>query len=155
MTPMMCAGVPCGGLLSLPSRRSGRLLTVKVDLHRMTHLGRTSCSTAVLRRSGIGASRPLRRIPAIVSFLNPEPALSLVGGNRSLCPFGFNRAPSRRLSGDALSIPPCEPRIPRALPSLVEPSRPTSVFTLMRESTDLRQGCSFVSSTREGYRRVP
>jgi len=25
----------------------------------------------------------LRRIPAIVSFLNPQPALSLVGGNRS------------------------------------------------------------------------
>jgi hypothetical protein len=25
-------------------------------------------------RSGIGASRPLRRIPAIVSFLNPQPA---------------------------------------------------------------------------------
>ena len=37
-------------------------------------------------RSGIGASRPLRRIPAIVSFLNPQPALSLVGGNRSSCP---------------------------------------------------------------------
>jgi len=34
-------------------------------------------------RSGIGASRPLRHIPAIVSFLNPQPALSLVGGNRS------------------------------------------------------------------------
>ena len=32
------------------------------------------------RRSGIGASRPLRRIPAIVSFMNPQPALSLVGG---------------------------------------------------------------------------
>ena len=31
----------------------------------------------------IGASRPLWRIPAIVSFLNPQPALSLVGGNRS------------------------------------------------------------------------
>jgi len=37
-------------------------------------------------RSGIGATRPLRRIPAIVSFLNPQPALSLVGGNRSSCP---------------------------------------------------------------------
>jgi hypothetical protein len=37
--------------------------------------------------TGIGASRPLlRRIPAIVSFLNPQPALSLVGGNRSSCP---------------------------------------------------------------------
>src|ERR1700730_11859972 len=30
---------------------------------------------------------PLRRIPAIVSFLNPQPALSLVGGNHSSCPF--------------------------------------------------------------------
>jgi hypothetical protein len=29
---------------------------------------------------------PLRRIPAIVSFLNPQRALSLVGGNRSSCP---------------------------------------------------------------------
>ena len=38
------------------------------------------------RTAGIGASRPLRRIPAIVSFLNPQPALSLVGGNRSSCP---------------------------------------------------------------------
>jgi hypothetical protein len=36
--------------------------------------------------TAIGASRPLRRIPAIVSFLNPQPALSLVGGNRSSCP---------------------------------------------------------------------
>src|SRR5438132_2689649 len=35
---------------------------------------------------GIGASRPLRRFPAIVSFLNPQPALSLIGGNRSSCP---------------------------------------------------------------------
>jgi hypothetical protein len=33
--------------------------------------------------SACGASRPLRRIPAIVSFLNPQPALNLVGGNRS------------------------------------------------------------------------
>jgi hypothetical protein len=29
---------------------------------------------------------PVRRIPAIVSFLNPQPALSLVGGNGSSCP---------------------------------------------------------------------
>jgi hypothetical protein len=36
--------------------------------------------------TAIGASRPLRRIPAIVSFLNPQPALSLVGGNRSSFP---------------------------------------------------------------------
>jgi hypothetical protein len=36
--------------------------------------------------AGIGASRPLRRMPAIVSFLNPQPPLSLVGGNGSSCP---------------------------------------------------------------------
>jgi hypothetical protein len=34
----------------------------------------------------IDASRPLRRIPAIVSFLNPQPSFSLVGANRSSCP---------------------------------------------------------------------
>ena len=43
--------------------------------------------------AGIGASRPLRRIPAIVSFLNPQPALSLVGGNRSSCPKADPTAP--------------------------------------------------------------
>jgi hypothetical protein len=55
----------------------------------------------------------LRRIPAIVSFLNPQPALSLVGGNRSSCPTadlrpdGFERlsrvdsGPSRRPIGVA------------------------------------------------------
>jgi len=32
--------------------------------------------------AAFGASRPLRRIPAIVSFWNPQPALSLFGGNR-------------------------------------------------------------------------
>src|SRR5439155_20605767 len=40
---------------------------------------------AAAGKSVVGASRPLRRIPAIVSFLNPQPALSLVGGNRSSC----------------------------------------------------------------------
>jgi hypothetical protein len=40
---------------------------------------------AIRRTAGFGASRPLRRIPAIVSFLNPQPALSLVGGNLSSC----------------------------------------------------------------------
>src|SRR4029077_10383220 len=42
-------------------------------------------STRVLA-TAFRASCPLRRIPAIVSFLNPQPALSLVGGNRSSCP---------------------------------------------------------------------
>ena len=40
----------------------------------------------LVRMAAVGASRPLRRTPAIVSFLNPQPALSLVGGNRSSCP---------------------------------------------------------------------
>jgi hypothetical protein len=42
-------------------------------------------SIAFQRTAEIGASRPLRRIPAIVSFLNPQPALSLVGGNGASC----------------------------------------------------------------------
>src|SRR6266404_5144275 len=43
-------------------------------------------SSEAARTTAIGASRPLRRIPVIVSFLNPQPALSLVGGNRSSYP---------------------------------------------------------------------
>jgi hypothetical protein len=43
-------------------------------------------SIVVRAMTGLGASRPLRRIPAIVCFLNQQPALSLVGGNRSSCP---------------------------------------------------------------------
>jgi len=37
------------------------------------------------RTTGIGASRPFRRIPAIVSFLNRQPAFNLGGGNRWPC----------------------------------------------------------------------
>jgi hypothetical protein len=36
--------------------------------------------------TAFGASRPFRRIPAIVSFLSPQPALSLGGVSRSSCP---------------------------------------------------------------------
>jgi hypothetical protein len=36
--------------------------------------------------TAFGASRPLRRIPAIVSFLNPQPALSLGRRKASSCP---------------------------------------------------------------------
>ena len=50
-------------------------------------------SAAVRPMAVYGASRPLRRIPAIVSFLNPQPALSLVGGNRSSCPKAVIEAP--------------------------------------------------------------
>ena len=38
------------------------------------------------RTAGFGASRPLRRISAIVSFLNPQPAFSLDRENASSCP---------------------------------------------------------------------
>ena len=49
----------------------------------------------LLAMSANGASRPLRRIPAIVSFLNPQPALSLAGGNGSSCPISvIERTPS-------------------------------------------------------------
>jgi hypothetical protein len=48
--------------------RSGHEGPLRVDLSRTIDVTGTA---------GIGASRPLRRIPAIVSFLNPQPALSL------------------------------------------------------------------------------
>ena len=62
------------------------------DRHALLRVTSIKCTDRELRsppaRAGsfFGASRPLRRIPAIVSFLNPQPALSLVGGNRSSCP---------------------------------------------------------------------
>ena len=40
-----------------------------------------------------GASRALRRIPAIVSFLNPQPALILVGGNRRWISTSYRSTP--------------------------------------------------------------
>jgi hypothetical protein len=59
----------------------------------MTAFGQTSPFRAPAGRSGIGASRPLRRIPAIVSFLNPQPALRLVGGTALHAPFRTFRQP--------------------------------------------------------------
>jgi len=56
----------------------------------------------------LGASRPLRRIPAIVSFLNPKPALSLVGGNRSSCPE----------TGCVPADAPVSSEVPNRIPSL-------------------------------------
>jgi hypothetical protein len=44
-------------------------------------------TTAFTLMSSLGAPRRLQRIPAIVSFLNPKPALSLGVGNRASCPF--------------------------------------------------------------------
>ena len=43
-------------------------------------------SIVVPPTAGIGAPSPLRRIPAIVSFLNPQRALSVGGGNWSSIP---------------------------------------------------------------------
>ena len=42
--------------------------------------GRLLSGNLPRRASGIGASRPLRRIPAIVSFLNPQPASCMQPG---------------------------------------------------------------------------
>jgi hypothetical protein len=66
-----------------------------------------------------GASRPLRRIPAIVSFLNPQPALSLVGGNRSSCPKPSSTASS-------LLAPP-DPRRGRVLLPISPPAQPCAI----------------------------
>jgi hypothetical protein len=41
----------------------------------------------------IGASSSLPRVPAKVFLLNPQPALSLDGGNRSLCPHSSHSSP--------------------------------------------------------------
>ena len=41
---------------------------------------------ALVANVGCRRVSPVRRIPAIVSFLNPQPALRLVSGNRSSCP---------------------------------------------------------------------
>jgi hypothetical protein len=59
----------------------------------------------VARRSAYGASRPLRRILTIVSFPNPQPALSLVGGSRSSCPTADFRVATNRGSGRDGHIP--------------------------------------------------
>jgi len=42
--------------------------------------GRHLCGIVFRRVSGIGASRPRRRIETKVSLLNPEPPLSIGGG---------------------------------------------------------------------------
>jgi hypothetical protein len=61
--------------------------------HPQRQVSQEAPSTALGRRSRFyrdwsnGWNRRLaRRIPAIVSFLNPQPALSVGGGNRSSCP---------------------------------------------------------------------
>jgi hypothetical protein len=67
-----------------PHRRKPLAIRVPFAAYRRDHRARRP--TLCFARSGYGASRSLRRIPAIVSFLNPQPTLSLVGGNRSSCP---------------------------------------------------------------------
>jgi hypothetical protein len=61
---------------------------VSVNHVRMSARVDPASSIPRVQMAAYGASRPLRRIPALVSFLNPQPALSLVGGNRSSCPKG-------------------------------------------------------------------
>ena len=46
----------------------------------MSPSGRVLPAGSLLGVTALGATRPLRRIPAMVPFLNPEPAFSLVGG---------------------------------------------------------------------------
>ena len=47
---------------------------------------KVAASIALPPTTPCGASRPLRRLPAMVSFLSRKPALSLDGRNRSSCP---------------------------------------------------------------------
>src|SRR4029077_6879244 len=73
--------------------------SIEIETRRLNAERRVSTHprslTVVPRMTGNGASRPLRRIPSIVSFLNRQPALSLVGGNRSSCPFRLFFVPAR------------------------------------------------------------
>ena len=91
--------------------------------------------------AGIDASRPLRRIPAIVSFLNPQPALSLAGGNRSSCPTPAVRDTrrdrrnwvvcrhSRRSPNGALTRPFKSGRVRLCTPAEFMQDRPTMMVT--------------------------
>jgi hypothetical protein len=54
--------------------------------------------------TAIGAGRPLRRIPAIVFFLNPHRAFSLVGGNHSSFPISLKRSSSKMIPQYSVSI---------------------------------------------------
>ena len=75
----------------LSGRRSCSLAKVaregKIDRSEMAIRGISAGglrrSSLVRQTAGYGASRPLRRNSAIVSFLNPQRALRPVGGNRS------------------------------------------------------------------------
>jgi hypothetical protein len=46
----------------------------------------TRGSATVIRMTGTGAYRPFQRVPATVSFLNPQRTLVPGGGNWSSCP---------------------------------------------------------------------
>jgi len=59
---------------------------------------------ALVANVGCRRVSPVRRIPAIVSFLNPQPALRLVSGNRSSCP---NPAIGRGLRGQLSRVGEC------------------------------------------------
>ena len=73
-------------------------------------------SMAIPRTAGIGASRPLRRIPAIVSFLNPQPALSFRNGSSYPFPAIAPRPDQRRAWVAICSWHPgCPPSVIRSL----------------------------------------
>jgi len=58
---------------------------------------RLGCQTAGELGRMNTVARPLRRVPAIVSFLNPQPTLSLGRGNWSSCPKAVEPVAPRRL----------------------------------------------------------
>src|SRR5215471_1469511 len=74
--------VAAGCTLATPPRRHRSRTAMEDKMDRLK--GKVILISGGAR--GQGAFRPLWRTPAIVSFLNPYPALSLVGGNRSSCP---------------------------------------------------------------------
>ena len=77
--------------------------STKLIARGLEHRGGEHCSGANPRSiehcgmAAVGASRPLRRVPAIVSFLNPQPTLSLGRGNWSSCPKAVEPVAPRRL----------------------------------------------------------
>ncbi len=68
---------------------SGRPRTRVANVAVGVDLSRSVIGT---RTAGFGASSSLRCIPAKVSLLNPQPALSLGGRNRSSCPTAVIRS---------------------------------------------------------------
>jgi hypothetical protein len=64
---------------------------VLLDVGELLKLCPRNRKMSVMIFAAHGASRLLRRVPTIVSFLNPPPTLSLGGGNLSSCPTCMDR----------------------------------------------------------------